>query len=152
MKMRYTEFEGTPEEFLRISHRFPGVPSGDTTAAQPPHGGPGDAQPSGAAGEVTAHAVEHLLTRRPLSVNMKKVLRVLMGAGSAGLTTREIAEEVGISPAELSGVFGAFGRRMAHTPGWDNADFVDVDDSGAAERYSLKPIVREVLESGRIRL
>jgi hypothetical protein len=112
-----------------------------------------------AADGLSEQLIVRVLTRRALSPHLRKVLKALLKAGPDGLTTREIAEAVGISRARLAGVFGAFGRRMAHTPGWpEDQSIVNYereynDDTSKQEwRYWLKSIVRDVLERGTVRL
>jgi hypothetical protein len=150
MKVRTTEFDGTPEEFLRVAHLFgtqsPIGPQGPESAEVVPS--------SSTEAEITPQMVERVLTRRPLSRDMKKVLKVLLAAGPAGLPTTEIAQAVGISNAELSGVFGAFGRRVANTPGWPRgvAFITRTRDDEHRNWRSLPDIARQVLESGRVKL
>ena len=100
-----------------------------------------------------------ILTRRPLSPNLKTVLKTLLKAESGGLSTSEIAGAVGISRQELAGVFGAFGRRVANTPGYSDGQTLvgyarEYNDKIGKEewRYWLLPAVREVLAGGVIKL
>jgi hypothetical protein len=97
-----------------------------------------------------------VLNRRRLSPNARKVLKALLTAGSNYLTTTELAEKVGITNAELAGVLGAFGRRVANTPGWPpEAYFLDYtrDQDEAAEwRYGLGKVASETLTSGQFKL
>ena len=101
-------------------------------------------------------AVLRVLNRRPLSTSMRKVLKTLIKAGPAGLTTTEISEAVGISRAELAGVFGAFGRRVANTPGWPEgvafAEYARDEDDDARWRYWLPQVFHDVIGSGKFKL
>jgi hypothetical protein len=96
-----------------------------------------------------------VLTRRHLSRSMKGVLKALLAAGPTGLTTTDIAKAIGITTAQLAGVFGAFGRRVASTPGWPQSVYFITYMRDEADRdwlLSLSDIVRQVLEGGRVKL
>ena len=154
MKVRSTEFDGTSEEFIKVGHLF-GISSltNDTKLAT-------DRQErvhsTDEGAEITPELVTLVLTRLYLSSNVRKVFKAMLRSGPRGLSTAEIAEAVGITPAQLSGVFGAFGRRVANTEGWPpEKSFVAFarDDENEGEwRYWLPQVVRDVLESGRIKL
>jgi hypothetical protein len=143
MKIRTTEFEGTPDEFAKVAHLFPGTLVG--AAAGPNAAESIEAESS----EITPKLVLLVLTRRMLSSDIRKVLKALVQAGPDGMATGEIATAVGITWQTLSGVMGAFGRRVASTPGWPAS--VSFIERGAGRRW-LPPVVRDVLESGQFKL
>jgi hypothetical protein len=143
MKVRTTEFEGTPDEFARVAHLFSGAMVGASTG---PSGGKSvEVETS----EITSKLVLLVLTRRKLSSDIRKVLKALLQAGANGLTPEEIATAVGINWQKLSGVMGAFGRRVASTPGWPAG--VSFIERGSGRRW-LPEVVRDVLESGQFKL
>jgi hypothetical protein len=156
MKMRTLEFDGSPEEFSKVSHMFTGVPEASVSSSK----GRQDAaeiQADAPRGQITPEIVLRVLNRRSLSSSMRKVLKALVKAPTGGLTTSEIAEAVGISRAELAGVFGAFGRRVANTAGWPAgvafAEYArDDDDDKARWRYWLPQAFHEALNSGKFKL
>jgi hypothetical protein len=156
MKVRSTEFDGTPEEFAKVAHLLPGAIISVSAEHKPleldRQGGNGAAYSS----QVTPSLVLRVLSRRRLKSNIRNVLKVLWKAGSKGLTTTEIAKAAGISRESLAGVFGAFGRRVANTPGWPQgvsfAEYAQGDDDRAEWRYWLPEVVRDVLDGGQIKL
>ena len=151
--MKFREFDGTPEEFLKVGHLFgssvtaPNVP---TTAAVVP-------RPSNGSGQtISPELILHVLTRRPLSGKFRRALKALKDAGPGGLTTTEIAAAAGVTRAQLAGVFGAFGRRVANTSGWPmDVSFVEYGRSDEEEgewRYWLSETVKSVLQGHNIKL
>jgi len=157
LKIRIVEFDGTPEELARAKPDLIDLASTSATSGQK---GPAIemAAPKGPS-VVDTQLIARVFNRRPLSDSVKKVFEVLLRADPEGLSTTEIAKAVGISRQELAGVFGAFGRRTASTPGWPKDEsFVGFtrkynDHEGREEwRYWLPPAVRQVLESGAVRL
>jgi hypothetical protein len=103
--------------------------------------------------QLKAQVVEKALTRLPLSADQRKVVEVVSEAKQPGISSQELADKVGLSRAQLAGVFGALGRRFAHTEGWpDGASLYDVEWDGemGQYRYSGRPILREVLASGKL--
>jgi hypothetical protein len=154
MKIRSLEFEGSPEEFSKVSHMFAGAAAASVGSSKVP-AGQVEAEADAPKGEITTQIALRVLRRRPLSLSMRKVLKTLVSAPPGGLTTSEIAEAVGISRPELAGVFGAFGRRAANTEGWPvRVDFLEYsrDSDDARWRYWLPPAFYEVLNSGAFAL
>lgn len=155
--MKVIIFEGTPEEFARAKPDLLGTHPDAVVVTERTEGPVQSVDTS--TNTLNKQIVMRVLTRRPLSPNLRKVLKALLKADTNGLSTKEIAKTVGINRQELAGVFGAFGRRMANTPGWpDGVSIVGYaqeynDDAGKEEwRYWLQPAVREILENGAVRL
>lgn len=157
MKVRIVSFEGTPEEFSKVKpDLFDAQPDAGEVKERSGESAQGASTPPTTLGKPI---LMRILTRRPLSPNLRKVFKTLLKADAKGMSTKEIADSIEISLAELAGVFGAFGRRVANTPGVpDGAHIVGYareynDQAGKEEwRYWLQPAVREIFESGAIRL
>lgn len=153
MKITITHFEGTPEEYAKAQPLLNGSggrsePSGLAPSSSGQTAG-------GANGELSAAVIERALTRRKPSKNQRKLLDTLLNAGDAGILASAIATNIGISRAQLAGVLGATGRRLANTPGWpENFSLTssEYDADKMQWRYWLQPLVREVLSSGRVKL
>lgn len=156
MKLRSTEFDGTPEEFAKVAHLLPGAIISVPTEHRPAEPDRGSGNGGANSSQVTPSLVLRVLSRRRLKSNIRNVLKVLWKAGPKGLTTTEIAKAAGISRESLAGVFGAFGRRVANTPGWPEgvsfAEAAQGDDDQAEWHYWLPDVVRNVLDSGQIKL
>src|SRR5437660_12041352 len=77
MKVRTTEFDGTPDEFLKVAHHFgnqaPTISESSRLAEAPNARPPSEEREP----EITAELVERVLTRRHLSRSMKGVLKAL---------------------------------------------------------------------------
>jgi hypothetical protein len=154
MKMRLIEFDGTPAEFELVKHQF-GVNSGslepnESETARPAETPPQSAQLSPAERH---EVVVSALTRIPLPPTMRKVFEALLKSPN-GTTTAEFAKLLGITRAQLAGVFGAFGRRLSHTEGFpeDDADAWLATNSwnGSERRYVLTPLGRAALKDKRV--
>lgn len=154
MKVRNIEFEGTAEEFVTVAHLFGNQSSAASESIKGIKAGVSDGASTNVAAEVKLEHVERVLTRLHLSRSMRGVLKALLSSRT-GLTTTEIAKAVGITNAELAGVFGAFGRRVANTPGWpQGVSFITYtrDEDDRDWLLSLPDVARDVLESGRVKL
>ena len=100
---------------------------------------------------VTVEFAREALTRLPLSVAQRKVLKALYDAGAEEyVTTTELIRALGYgSGQQLAGVMGAFGRRIANTKGYDEkATFFENrwNETAAAWEYRLPANVRKALD------
>jgi hypothetical protein len=134
MKITKQTFEGTVEEF-RAAHSLLNFDLQDAgKQAMPDQPSPTSsplAFPNVDANEeLTYEVAEVFLTRRPLTKNQKNVLKNVLNAGAPGITSSEIAQNIGCEPEKLQ----AFVRK------WE----------GSENRYRLHPAVRAVLQSGHI--
>ena len=69
---------------------------------------------------VTTRFARRALTRLRLSPPMRKVLAALYEAHPGWLSLPTLHGIAGYKPAQFAGLMGAFGRRMAHTEGYDS--------------------------------
>lgn len=90
-----------------------------------------------------------LLTRRPISENVKEALMAIYNAGDTGITGSELADRLGHDPAQFRGMMGAFGRRMVNTDGWqDGMSFFDWSwEPEEGYRYKLFESSRKAVEA-----
>jgi hypothetical protein len=153
MKVIRTEFEGTPEEYLQVhgalggtSSNEPRPPNGpEATGAKPEE----EEQPV----EVTPEFLLQAATRLPLSSNQRDVLRVVSAAKEPGISSEEIAQKVGLTRAQLAGVWGTLGRRLANTPGYPKGGTSigwKWDPHIHQNRYWALPVLRKVMASGKV--
>jgi hypothetical protein len=60
----------------------------------------------------------------------------------------DLAESVNYTRQQLAGLLGAFGRRVANTPGFTNGDSffrIECDPEGQCYRYGMPDSVREAM-------
>jgi hypothetical protein len=148
--MRVTIVEGTPEE---IREALPHLTSA-TILVNP--AGPANlpaAEAPGSANEgekafVSLAVARRVLTRRPLSKEQRIVLASLYDAHPDMVSTALLQKAAGYSPAQLAGLFGAFGRRLANTDGYiADTHFFDYkwEEGDGSWHYGLPETVREAL-------
>jgi Flp pilus assembly pilin Flp len=86
---------------------------------------------------------------------MRQVFKALLKSPN-GMTTVEFAKLLGITRAQLAGVFGAFGRRLSHTEGFPDDDsdawLATNNWNGSERRYVLTPLGRAALQDNRVTL
>jgi hypothetical protein len=149
VRLSFFDIEGTPEEVIRVSRELrptSGQVNGQVAIPERSEAVPANASANGAS--VTTDLVLRVLTRRDLSDDIKKDLKALMKAGPKGLSSEELAKAVGIDRGQLAGVHGAFGRRIANTPGWPTGVRMieKYRDENGQKRHRLLPVVRAALE------
>jgi hypothetical protein len=145
VKVRFVEVEGSPDDVMRVSALFSGASAPteheDASASSSPRIATSN-------GVVSEDLVLRVFKRRELRPNIKKLLKALQQAGQKGLTSEEIAGKLALETAQLAGVFGAFGRRVANTRGWPaGADIIESSrDEKGRRRYHLPAVVRSALD------
>ena len=154
--MKATILEGTAEEIIEVINTIERASEAVVTKSR---GDPLDpdspSQPVGGTTVfVTTEFARRALARLRLSRSMRAMLKALYDANSGYVTTTSLLGVVGYgSGHQFAGLMGAFGRRLANTPGYDaQAWFFDSqwnDDEGAWE-YRLPDTVREALEGERL--
>jgi hypothetical protein len=155
-------FVGTAQEYKEVAHLFAEEPSGTVNkgVAGPPGSGsppPGSSsfEASQANFTLSPELIELALNRIPLSRKQSKVWRAIVDAYPNWITAAELAEQTGIERHQLSGVWGALGRRLANTPGWP-ADKWPIDEDWEDEdqmpRYRAHEVLSNLIKAGRIKL
>lgn len=95
--------------------------------------------------------IKRILDRTPkLSNGPKTLFRVLYEAGNKGLNYDDIAQQMGRTNSQLSGVLGALGRRINNTTGVEGKPGIiylleivsDADGWGWRMRYELKQVIK----------
>jgi len=100
--------------------------------------------------------VRRVLRRHRIPPAQRELFRVLYAAGDAGLEFAALAEAIGRSTEELSGVLGGLGRRINATRGVDALPqlpgvtlFFEQKESvppGGGWGWAMRPELREALE------
>jgi hypothetical protein len=144
-------FEGTPEE---IAKAFPGLTSTLAVTAGVRGGqspatlevGEGSGDSSEEAGEVSVEVARKCLTRIPLAAKQLVILRALYAAHPRTVDSAALVAKLGYSRPQFTGLMGAFGRRVANTPGYvDGSWFFEQEWDGTSNVYGLPPSVREAM-------
>lgn len=102
---------------------------------------------------VSADVGFRALTRSKLGDQMKTILRVLHKAADLWTSAKTLQTLIGYSPSQFAGAMGAFGRRVANTPGYvrDSSFFeYEWDDVQSCYLYRLPPSARSAVEKARI--
>jgi hypothetical protein len=160
IKMKLMIFEGSSEELksaaplLGLDPRAvanAGAHGSSTVAVVP------SAPPASAAaiegGKLTEEVATVFLTRRALPKTQRDVLRAIKNANGAGITSSELAKQIGCGVDMVKGAMRSFGKKAAHTEGWPEKlpAFIRTWE-GSENRYRLHPEILSVLESGKVPL
>ena len=97
---------------------------------------------------VSVEVARLVLSRLPLSTAQRAMLVAIYNAYPVWLDTKAMQTACGSSGAEMAGCFGAFGRRVANTPGFrSQSKFFDWRWNDQTERwdYGLPETVREAM-------
>ena len=93
------------------------------------------------------------LTRLKLGNQIKLVLNALYEAYEVWTSAKTLQELIEYSPSQFAGAMGAFGRRVANTPGYvrDSSFFeYEWDDRQSCYLYRLPPSSRLAVERARV--
>ena len=153
MHAQVIRLEGTPEEIGEALKFLPSAGTPHTTDVEMNgHDATDDVTDNATEPEETFVSTEfakRALHRRPLSPQMKNVLKKLYEAHPGSLSTEELHDAAGYTPPQFAGLMGAFGRRLSHTNGYDaDRHFFDWrwnDDRGVWD-CQLPDTVRQALE------
>jgi hypothetical protein len=99
---------------------------------------------------VSESIANRVLSRLRLSPAQAKMLKLMYRNGEKWTNAPEIQKEIGYSASQFAGLMGAFGRRVAYTPGYvSNSRFFecDWDYTNECYRYRLPSSVNAALES-----
>jgi predicted transcriptional regulator with HTH domain len=91
-------------------------------------------------GSITEAFATRVLNRKPLSDAQREILSELASKHPTRVFFEELQRATGYSKAQLSGALGAFGRRVAATPGFaDGMVFLtwDWDENAGSYNYFL---------------
>lgn len=102
---------------------------------------------------VSSDVAFRALTRIKLGIEAKSVLKALYEAGDNWTSAKSLQTLVGYKPSSFAGLMGAFGRRVANTPGYvrDSSFFeYEWDGSQSCYLYRLPPSTRDAVERARM--
>ena len=152
--MKLFMFEGTPEEISQVVRQVQSPEAAVIATGKVTKERASVVTPLISAGRptkfVTTEFARLVLSRRVLSAPMKAVLSEIYHAHPNWVSSTRLYEVSGYTVAQFAGLMGAFGRRMAHTKGFDvSAYFFDCewDDLANSWKYRLPEMVREALEA-----
>lgn len=142
--------EGTPSELADFQNfrRFHGLKQEAPSDEQPNLGQ--DAEDFTFVSESLAYRV---LTRLKLSPAQIKMLKLLYKNADNWTLATDLHREIGYSASQFAGLMGAFGRRIAYTPGYVvDSSFFETDWSyaKACYQYRLPVSVRSAFELARL--
>lgn len=113
--------EGTPEELFRYEQLQAGKKDDGHTAAIPPTPSPFD---EGKGGNMSTEVAFRCLSRDPeLPETVHAIVALLHEKKPKLISGVELAKHLNLSIQQLTGVFGAFGRRCANTEGFVSQDW-----------------------------
>lgn len=144
-----TTIEGTPEELAAYDAQTGAVQAPAVAKNAPSTPKPLEKHEDGERPEhfVTTIFARRTLKRRPLSKEFKIIIKELHQAHPNLVPTTVLQEKTGYSARQLAGLMGAFGRRMAHTDGYDvEAHFFDWAWIDGGWSYGLPETVRTAVE------
>jgi hypothetical protein len=166
MRIREYEFDGTPEEFLKVagalrgtqsparSEQVPSTVPASAMTENPPRATPQNAAVPDASRFVTKEQAIRILTRRKLSPHMQKLMGELYHAGNTKVLSDHLRKLLGFDDEtdpngsdRFRGLMGAFGRRVVHDVG-AQLSFFDADwnaDEGQ-KTWRLPTSVREAVD------
>ncbi len=104
--------------------------------------------PPGSPPPITVELARAVLNRIPLAAEQKIVLKALYHAHPSWVTAPDLMAKVKYTRPQFTGLMGAFGRRLTHTPGYINGTtFFDQvwDNAAGINRYTLPETVREAM-------
>ncbi|HTU10840.1 MAG TPA: hypothetical protein VMG08_08055 [Allosphingosinicella sp.] len=138
--------EGTPEELAQ--YEAFGKPHVSKDLGSPP------ADAGAADWEfVSIDVAFRALTRIKLGKQVRAVLKRVYRGGASWTSAAVLQKEIGYTPAQFAGLMGAFGRRVANTPGYvvDSSFWEwEWDAEQSCYLYRLPPSVRAAVEKARI--
>ena len=146
MELSKLNFVGTAEEFAAVEHLFmTGRLENTELEATEEHNGSLVGE-----GKGRDEIIRDVIRRRPVPPGQRGLYEVLDKAGDQGLLKPELAEAMGRSERELTGVLGALGKRIFGTKGTDDQGillFLEISAADGTWRYRLRPEARAVLEA-----
>jgi len=138
--------EGSPEELAQYEAFARSPERGDSSPAPVVSEG-GDWE------FVSTDVAFRALTRLKLGKQVRAVLRRVYLAGDKWTSAARLQKEIDYTPVQFAGLMGAFGRRVANTPGYVlNSSFWEYEWDGqqSCYLYRLPAPVRAALERARV--
>lgn len=97
---------------------------------------------------IDSDTARRVLTRLPLSAEMKIVLKRCYQARPGKASAAELQQATGYNPRQLAGLMGAFGRRCVNTAGYPkNFHFFDWERDDHGWTYGFPQSVCDALET-----
>lgn len=93
------------------------------------------------------------LNRRLLHDTQRTILVTLAEAHPEMVTAPELQEKLGVTTAQFAGTMGALGRRLTHTPGWVDGDYLfrqEWDTTNGYYHYGLPDSVIEAMKAEKL--
>lgn len=155
--MKAIFLEGSAEEIsealkrMGVSSALGAVVTPQAAPAEPERGGTQDDAESG---HVPLRVARKAITRRHMYPLQQKMLELIYNAGEGGILASDLQDELDYEPAQFRGLMGAFGRRVANTPGYADGDWFFDQEWQTGEqcyRYRLagdprEAVRREIIE------
>ncbi|MBJ7403380.1 MAG: hypothetical protein JHD07_08820 [Bradyrhizobium sp.] len=120
--MQIMVFNGTADEFQRVSHLFNGGQS--VVVSNPAQGAP-SAPPAAAPATIhrspTQEMLRKVITYRAIQASQKALLRALYRA-TDWMSASDLAKAMGTQRKGLTGIMGGFGIRCTSQRGWPRRD------------------------------
>lgn len=141
--------DGTPEE---IRSALPELIGGGTIV--PMRLEKAQSKPSEASADdegrsaVTERVARKILSRRVLSAEMEKALKLIYKSGNEGILGTDLQTALRLSRPQFTGLMGAFGNRISNTQGYIEGDWFfdqEWDSDELTNRYKLPESVRAAL-------
>lgn len=107
------------------------------------------------ADEITVDDIRFMLKRKNIRLNQMTLFRILYNAGDSGVEGRKLAEDMKLTPQQLSGVLGSLGSKINNTEGLEDKGGIlivfDIDETENGEWvYTMRPVLRKALEEERL--
>ena len=150
MKVRLVELEGTAEEINEVIPTIQPMTAGNAMSGEPPENTSSSVAKTaeGPTKFVTVDFARRVLTRRRLSDPFKALIRALTEAHPNRVLSAALYDATGYTVPQFTGLMGAFGRRVAHTEGFEKGtDFFDYKWNEEANQweYRFPETVREAV-------
>lgn len=145
--MKLHVFEGTPEEIKQVwegmntqataPQAMKTTTQGGSHAVEAPENDEQDDEPA------SIEFCRSVLGRRFLPDTQRKMYQAAYAAYPDNLGYKELEKELGYTPAQMAGFWGAHGRRVTHTEGYEDSGelFVWGDDG-----FTLTANMKEAVE------
>lgn len=159
--MQILVFNGTPDEFQRVSHLFNGqsgqpapvAQGGSNSAPTAPIARPAAMTNQG--NSPTPDMLRKVITYRTIQASQKALLRTLYRSND-WMSANDLAKMMGTSRRGLTGIMGAFGLRCSSQRGWPRREDTGMrptrwlwehDRRNGEDHYKMTEEFREALSA-----